>query len=114
MKQTVANDALRTLPIRRSPQLPPFHPADPAQQQVVQEALHAGTDAGGDEGCKSCHKAIHDLIPNEKELGKRYNTREKLLAHPQIAGYVKWKREQGQKAKSQEVSHAQMPNLRSK
>ena len=43
--------------------------------------------------CKSCHKAIHDLIPKEKELGRHYNTMEKLLAHPQIAGYVKWKRE---------------------
>lgn len=32
--------------------------------------------------CKSCHAAIHDLIPNEKELGRDYNTREKLLAHP--------------------------------
>jgi hypothetical protein len=43
--------------------------------------------------CKSCHSAIHDLIPDEKELGKYYNTMEKLLAHPQVAGYVKWKRE---------------------
>ncbi len=43
--------------------------------------------------CKSCHDAIHDLIPDEKELGRHYNTLEKLLAHPQFAGYVKWKRE---------------------
>ena len=41
--------------------------------------------------CKSCHEAIHDLIPDEKELGRHYNTLEKLLAHPQVAGYVKWK-----------------------
>ena len=63
--------------------------------------------------CKSCHKAIHDLIPNEKKLGRHFNTMEKLLAHPQVAGYVKWKRERGQKAKSQEASHAEMPILRS-
>ena len=52
--------------------------------------------------CKSCHKAIHDLIPKEKELGRHYNTMEKLLAHPQVAAYVNWKRDRGQKAKSQE------------
>jgi hypothetical protein len=50
--------------------------------------------------CKSCHQAIHDLIPDEKELGRHYNTMEKLLAHPQVAGYVKWKKERGQKTKS--------------
>ena len=43
--------------------------------------------------CKSCHSAIHDLIPDEKELGRHYNTKERLLAHPQVANYVKWKRE---------------------
>ncbi len=43
--------------------------------------------------CKSCHKTIHDLIPKEKELGRHYNTMEKLLAHPQLAAYVQWKRE---------------------
>jgi hypothetical protein len=47
----------------------------------------------GIEVCKSCHTAIHDLIPDEKELGRHYNTLEKLSAHPQVAGYVKWKRE---------------------
>ena len=45
--------------------------------------------------CKSCHSTIHDLIPDEKELGRHYNTQEKLLAHPQVANYVKWKRERG-------------------
>ena len=63
--------------------------------------------------CKSCHDAIHELIPDEKKLGRHYNTMEKLLAHPQVAGYVKWKRERGQKANTQEVSHAEMPILRS-
>jgi hypothetical protein len=53
----------------------------------------------GIEVCKSCHKAIHDLIPDEKELGKHYNTIEKLLTHPQVASYVKWKRDRGQKTR---------------
>lgn len=49
----------------------------------------------GLELCKSCHRTIHDLIPDEKELGRHYNTRAKLLSHPQLAGYVKWKRARG-------------------
>ncbi len=42
--------------------------------------------------CKQCHNTIHDLIPDEKELGKEYNTQEKLAAHPKIATYLRWKR----------------------
>jgi len=42
--------------------------------------------------CKACHTAIHDLIPDEKELGRYYNTLETLLAHPEIAKFVAWKR----------------------
>lgn len=42
--------------------------------------------------CKQCHKTIHDLIPDEKELGKNYNTRGKLVSHPKVAKYLKWKR----------------------
>lgn len=42
--------------------------------------------------CKACHAAIHDLIPDEKKLGRHYNTLEKLLAHAEIAKYVAWKR----------------------
>ncbi len=46
----------------------------------------------GIEVCKSCHHAIHDLIPDEKELGRSYNTRSLLLNHPEIRKYVRWKR----------------------
>jgi hypothetical protein len=42
--------------------------------------------------CKSCHRALHDLIPSEKELGRHYNTLPKLRAHPGIAKYLEWKR----------------------
>ncbi|MGZ7065629.1 MAG: amidohydrolase family protein, partial [Candidatus Aminicenantales bacterium] len=34
--------------------------------------------------CKTCHSAIHNLIPKEKDLGRLYNNREKLLAHPLV------------------------------
>jgi hypothetical protein len=60
------------------------------------DALVDGISAAADS--KSCHDAIHDLIPDEKELGRHYNTMEKLLAHPQVAAYVKWKRERVRKA----------------
>ena len=42
--------------------------------------------------CRPCHHAIHDLVPDEKELGRHYHTLEKLLAHPEVARYVEWKR----------------------
>jgi hypothetical protein len=41
--------------------------------------------------CKQCHTTIHDLV-QEKELGRHFNTREKLAAHPPIARYLDWKR----------------------
>lgn len=47
---------------------------------------------GGIEVCKDCHEAIHRLLPDEKELGRHYNTLEKLRAHPEVAKYVQWKR----------------------
>lgn len=40
--------------------------------------------------CKTCHATIHDLVPDEKELGRHYHSRELLLAHPQIQNYVRW------------------------
>lgn len=42
--------------------------------------------------CKECHSTIHDLIPDEKELGKNWNTKEKLLSNPKIRKYIEWKR----------------------
>ena len=40
--------------------------------------------------CPDCHRAIHALIPDEKKLGRDFNTLEKLLAHEKIATYVAW------------------------
>ncbi len=42
--------------------------------------------------CRQCHRAVHDLVPDEKELGREYHTLEKLGGHPKIAAYVLWKR----------------------
>ena len=45
--------------------------------------------------CKTCHLAVHDLIPDEKEIGRSYNSVEKLGAHPAFAKYLAWKRKRG-------------------
>ena len=47
---------------------------------------------GGIQVCRPCHLAIHNLIPSEKELGRHFNTREKLLAHEAIRRFVAWKK----------------------
>ena len=44
--------------------------------------------------CKDCHAGIHDLIPDEKDLGWNYPTRESLLAHEGIRKHVDWVRKQ--------------------
>jgi hypothetical protein len=50
--------------------------------------------------CKSCHAAVHDLIPDEKEMGRNYDTKENLLSHPKVANYVRWKTERGTRKKT--------------
>lgn len=40
--------------------------------------------------CRDCHKAIHELIPNEKDLGRNYNTLGLLLEHSAIRRFVTW------------------------
>jgi hypothetical protein len=62
------------------------------KKRYTRQQMHEGIDV-----CKSCHRAIHDLVPDEKELGRHYNTLEKLLAHPEIGKYVEWKRGRGRK-----------------
>lgn len=42
--------------------------------------------------CKICHKMIHQLVPDEKELGRHYHSIEALSAHPQLDHYLQWKR----------------------
>lgn len=41
--------------------------------------------------CKSCHKEVHKLIPNEVEMGKSYNTIQLLLANSLVKKYITWK-----------------------
>ena len=43
--------------------------------------------------CKDCHKTIHEFF-TEKELGKNYNTKEKLLSSEKIRSYLVWIKKQ--------------------
>ena len=47
--------------------------------------------AAGIEVCGMCHKAIHRLVSDAKQLGREHNSLEGLLAHPQLTKYVQWK-----------------------
>jgi len=44
--------------------------------------------------CSDCHSAVHDLIPDERELGRSYFTVELLTAHPAVAKFLTWVRKQ--------------------
>jgi hypothetical protein len=39
--------------------------------------------------CEDCHTNIHKFH-SEKELGKNFNTKEKLMADEKVANFVKW------------------------
>lgn len=43
--------------------------------------------------CKQCHKNIHVFF-TEKELGKYYNTKDKLLATDKVKNFLKWIKKQ--------------------
>lgn len=60
------------------------------KKRFTREQMREGIDV-----CKACHLAIHDLVPDEKQLGRHHHSLELLLAHPQIARYVQWKRSRG-------------------
>src|SRR5208283_5516866 len=40
--------------------------------------------------CRECHNGIHDLIPDEKELAGKYNTKELLLSNASVRKHVAW------------------------
>jgi hypothetical protein len=44
--------------------------------------------------CRDCHSAIHHLAPDEKDLGRHYNTVEKLRNHPELANFLAWVQKQ--------------------
>lgn len=43
--------------------------------------------------CDDCHSAIHDFF-TEKDLGKNYNSKEKLFATEKIRNFIKWVKKQ--------------------
>lgn len=48
--------------------------------------------------CCDCHPMVHKYFTHT-ELGKLYNTVEKLLAHEEVAKFVTWVARQNKKAK---------------
>ncbi|QDT37079.1 hypothetical protein [Stratiformator vulcanicus] len=40
--------------------------------------------------CRLCHRAVHELIPSERELAENYSTITALLRHADIARHVAW------------------------
>jgi hypothetical protein len=42
--------------------------------------------------CRPCHDGIHDLIPDGKDLGWNYHTRDLLLAHEGVRKHIEWVR----------------------
>jgi len=40
--------------------------------------------------CRKCHKGIHRIVPDEKELARDFNTKEALLKDERIARHVAW------------------------
>lgn len=44
--------------------------------------------------CRECHKGIHDLIPDEKELAEKYYTKELLVANEAIKKHIAWVKKQ--------------------
>jgi hypothetical protein len=44
--------------------------------------------------CRDCHKAIHRLIPDQKELARSYNTLKALREHEEIRKFLLWVRRQ--------------------
>lgn len=43
--------------------------------------------------CDDCHRAIHTFF-TEKELGKTYNTKEKLFATEKVKNFIVWIKKQ--------------------
>ena len=40
--------------------------------------------------CRDCHNELHELVPSEKELGRHFNTIDKIRSHPRIAKFLIW------------------------
>jgi hypothetical protein len=62
------------------------------KKNFTKEQMNQGIDICKDD----CHKQIHILI-SEKELGKNYNTVQKLLSHKEVKKYIKWLKDREKK-----------------
>jgi hypothetical protein len=40
--------------------------------------------------CHDCHHAIHRFVPKNKDLGRHFNTKDKLLGHKDLACFIRW------------------------
>ena len=55
------------------------------KKMFTREEMNTGVDL-----CKEdCHNEIHRII-NEKEMGRSFNTIQKLLRHPKVKKYIKY------------------------
>jgi hypothetical protein len=43
--------------------------------------------------CRLCHNGLHQFI-SEKEMGREYNTLEKLLSHEKVINFIPWAKKQ--------------------
>ena len=51
------------------------------------DKLYMGTH--GVDLCKDCHHTVHEFW-TEKELGKNYNSKEKIIEDPKFSKYLLW------------------------
>jgi hypothetical protein len=65
------------------------------KKRYTKEEMRSGIDV-----CRQCHEAIHRLIPDEKDLGRKYHVLENLLSHPGLANYLEWKRKRARRSPS--------------
>lgn len=59
------------------------------KRRFTREQLHTTVGL-----CRDCHRAVHDFIPSEKELGRSYHTVQALQNYPELAKYIEWVRKQ--------------------
>jgi hypothetical protein len=59
---------------------------------VVQKEFHAPADGADDRVMPRLSRRDSDLAPDEKQLGRQYNTLANLLGHPEISKFVTWVR----------------------
>ena len=70
-----------------------FHHLVPKKSQKIkfikQKHAQLNLNTYGINVCRDCHKMIHKLIPH-KTLALEYNSKDKLLMHPELNKFVNW------------------------